>query len=52
MALKLTYRYERYFDTDGNEVGIDAVTGLTTLGVLNHNYNAHQLMLSFSYLLP
>lgn len=52
MALKVSYRYERYFDTDGSDVGIDAVTGLTTLGVLNHNYNAHQLMLSFSYLLP
>ncbi|WP_335912374.1 MtrB/PioB family decaheme-associated outer membrane protein [Shewanella indica] len=52
MALKVSYRYERYFDTDGSDVGIDAVTGLTTLGVLNHNYNAHQLMFSFSYLLP
>ncbi|MGL5665793.1 MAG: MtrB/PioB family outer membrane beta-barrel protein, partial [Shewanella sp.] len=26
--------------------------GLVTLGELNHNYNAHLLMLTFSYMLP
>ncbi|ACA84533.1 MtrB/PioB family decaheme-associated outer membrane protein [Shewanella woodyi] len=51
MALKLSYQYERYYDTDGAQVGINTVPGLTTLGELNHDYNAHQVMLSFSYLL-
>lgn len=51
-AIKLAYQYERYFDTDAAQTGVDTVTGLTTLGIGNHNYNAHQLMLSFSYLLP
>ncbi|MCL2915225.1 MtrB/PioB family decaheme-associated outer membrane protein [Shewanella corallii] len=51
MQLKLAYQYERFYDTDASEVGVDAITGLTTLGLGNHNYNAHQLMLSFSYIL-
>ncbi len=51
MALKLSYQYERYYDTDGAQMGINTVPGLTTLGELNHDYNAHQVMLSFSYLL-
>ncbi|SDJ25742.1 decaheme-associated outer membrane protein, MtrB/PioB family [Ferrimonas sediminum] len=46
--LKLDYRYERYYDTDYADVAVDAVNGLTTLGDLNHNYNAHQLMLTYS----
>lgn len=51
MGLKLSYQYERYYDTDYADVGVDAVPGLVTLGNLNHNYNAHLLMLSFSYML-
>ncbi|WOT04197.1 MtrB/PioB family decaheme-associated outer membrane protein [Shewanella youngdeokensis] len=49
MALKLEYQYERYFDTDSAMVTADTDSGLITLGELNHNYNAHQLMLTFSY---
>ena len=51
MALKLSYQYERYYDTDAAQVATNTVPGLTTLGELNHDYNAHQVMLSFSYLL-
>ncbi|MCL1098843.1 MtrB/PioB family decaheme-associated outer membrane protein [Shewanella gelidii] len=49
MAMKLAYQYERYYDTDYAQVDVNAISGLTTLGDLNHNYNAHQVMLSFSY---
>ncbi|PKH60031.1 hypothetical protein CXF83_22000 [Shewanella sp. Choline-02u-19] len=49
MALKLAYQYERYYDTDYAQIDVNTVPGLTTLGDLNHNYNAHQVMLSFSY---
>ncbi|WP_351088317.1 MtrB/PioB family decaheme-associated outer membrane protein [Shewanella sp. S1-49-MNA-CIBAN-0167] len=49
MALKLAYQYERYYDTDNAQIDVNTVPGLTTLGNLNHNYNAHQVMLSFSY---
>ncbi|QBF83381.1 MtrB/PioB family decaheme-associated outer membrane protein [Shewanella maritima] len=49
MALKLTYRYERYFDTDAATVGVNDIPGMITLGDINHNYNAHQVMLSFTY---
>ncbi|MFB2686973.1 MtrB/PioB family decaheme-associated outer membrane protein [Shewanella mangrovisoli] len=52
MGLKLSYQYERYYDTDYTEVSPYAVPGLVTLGGLNHNYNAHLLMLTFSYMLP
>ncbi|MGI2258436.1 MtrB/PioB family decaheme-associated outer membrane protein [Shewanella sp. GXUN23E] len=52
MTLKLAYQYERYYDTDPGVVAVNAIPGLITLGDLNHNYNAHQIMLSFSYLLP
>ncbi|MBT1444846.1 MtrB/PioB family decaheme-associated outer membrane protein [Shewanella sp. JM162201] len=51
MALKLAYRYERYYDTDDARVSINGVPGLITLGESDHNYNAHQIMLTFSYLL-
>jgi hypothetical protein len=49
MALKLAYQYERYYDTDYAQIDVNTVLGLITLGSLNHNYNAHQVMLSFSY---
>lgn len=49
MALKLSYRYERYFDTDAANVGANDIPGMITLGDINHNYNAHQVMLSFTY---
>ncbi|WBJ96014.1 MtrB/PioB family decaheme-associated outer membrane protein [Shewanella sp. MTB7] len=49
MALKLSYRYERYYDTDGAVTDVNSVPGLVTLGDINHDYNAHQVMLSFSY---
>ena len=49
MALKLAYQYERYFDTDSAMVTADSNSGLITLGEINHNYNAHQLMFTFSY---
>lgn len=49
MALKLAYQFERYFDTDSATVSPESILGLITLGDLNHNYNAHQLMLTFSY---
>ncbi|TKB57408.1 MtrB/PioB family decaheme-associated outer membrane protein [Ferrimonas aestuarii] len=46
--LKLDYRYERYYDTDYANVATDAIGGLTTLGELDHNYNAHLVMLTYS----
>ncbi|MGI2172364.1 MtrB/PioB family decaheme-associated outer membrane protein [Shewanella sp. MF05960] len=49
LGVKLGYQYERYYDTDNVQVDVDAINGLTTFGKLNHNYNAHQVMLSFSY---
>ena len=49
MALKLSYRYERYYDTDAAVTDVSSVPGLVTLGDINHDYNAHQVMLSFSY---
>lgn len=49
LGVKLGYQYERYYDTDNAQVDVNAIDGLTTLGKLNHNYNAHQVMLSFSY---
>ncbi|MFC3187554.1 MtrB/PioB family decaheme-associated outer membrane protein, partial [Shewanella intestini] len=49
MAVKLTYRYERYFDTDAAQVGVNDIPGMITLGDINHDYNAHQVMLSFTY---
>ncbi|MCL1139001.1 MtrB/PioB family decaheme-associated outer membrane protein [Shewanella pneumatophori] len=49
MAVKLAYQFERYFDTDSANVADGSIPGLITLGDLNHNYNAHQLMLTFSY---
>ncbi|MCG9745964.1 MtrB/PioB family decaheme-associated outer membrane protein [Shewanella sp. Isolate8] len=49
MALKLSYRYERYYDTDAAVTDINSIPGLVTLGDINHDYNAHQVMLSFSY---
>jgi MtrB/PioB family decaheme-associated outer membrane protein len=49
MALKLSYRYERYYDTDAASVEIASIPGLITLQDINHDYNAHQVMLSFSY---
>ncbi|MGL5026664.1 MAG: MtrB/PioB family decaheme-associated outer membrane protein [Shewanella oncorhynchi] len=52
MGLKLSYQYVRYYDTDYAEVNTHAVPGLVTLGDLNHNYNAHLLMFTFSYMLP
>jgi len=51
MALKLAYQYERYYDTDYAQVDVDTISGLITLGDLNHNYNAQQVMLSFNYTL-
>ncbi|MBY5991035.1 MtrB/PioB family decaheme-associated outer membrane protein [Ferrimonas balearica] len=51
MGLRLDYLYERYQDTDYAEVGIDSVSGLTSLGYQGHNYNAHMVMLSFKYAL-
>ncbi|MFV7785591.1 MtrB/PioB family decaheme-associated outer membrane protein [Shewanella marisflavi] len=51
MAFKVTYRYERYFDTDAANVGVNDIPGMITLGDINHNYNAHQVMLSFTYVL-
>ena len=49
MALKLSYQYERYYDTDAASIGIVSILGLITLQDINHDYNAHQVMLSFSY---
>jgi len=49
IALKMSYRYERYYDTDGAVIGVNEIPGLVTLGDINHNYNAHQVMLSFTY---
>lgn len=48
--VRLDYQYERYYETDYAEVEFNAVPGLITLGELNHNYNAHQLTLSYKYL--
>ncbi|AZG35465.1 MtrB/PioB family decaheme-associated outer membrane protein [Shewanella psychromarinicola] len=48
VGLKLSYRYERYYDADDGLVGIDEITRLTTLGEQNHNYNAHLLMMSIN----
>ncbi|GLP97066.1 MtrB/PioB family decaheme-associated outer membrane protein [Paraferrimonas sedimenticola] len=51
VAVGVRYRYERYFSTDAALVDVNQVAGLTTLGRLNRNYNAHQIMFSVSYLL-
>ncbi|GAA4879225.1 MtrB/PioB family decaheme-associated outer membrane protein [Ferrimonas pelagia] len=54
MGLRLDYRYERYQDSDFaniDNIGNGNVVNLYTLGNLNHNYNAHLVMLSFSYAL-
>ncbi|MBY5993276.1 MtrB/PioB family decaheme-associated outer membrane protein [Ferrimonas balearica] len=48
-SVRLDYRYERYYDTDYADVASDSIPGLITLGDLGHNYNAHLLMLSFTY---
>ncbi|WP_145991449.1 MtrB/PioB family outer membrane beta-barrel protein, partial [Shewanella sp. 11B5] len=48
-ALKLSYQYERYYDTDAASIGIVSIPGLITLQDIDHDYNAHQVMLSFSY---
>ncbi|ABV35917.1 outer membrane protein [Shewanella sediminis HAW-EB3] len=45
------YRYERYYDTDYRDVTDETFSELTTLGNMGSNYNAHQLMLTFSYAL-
>ncbi|WP_298439232.1 MtrB/PioB family decaheme-associated outer membrane protein [uncultured Ferrimonas sp.] len=47
-AVKLDYRYERLNDSDYQSVATNAVSGLRTLGDLDHNYNAHLLMLTYS----
>lgn len=52
VGLKLSYQYERYYDTDYAQSGVNSIPGVITLGELNHNYNAHLLMFTFSYLLP
>ncbi|MFQ6371620.1 MtrB/PioB family decaheme-associated outer membrane protein [Shewanella sp. YIC-542] len=49
MSLKLSYRYERYYDTDDAITDVGRIPGVVSLGDINHNYNAHQVMLSFSY---
>lgn len=49
--LQADYRYERYYDTDYADVSVDAIPGLKTLGNLDSNYNAHQLMLTLRYTL-
>ncbi|TKB51671.1 MtrB/PioB family decaheme-associated outer membrane protein [Ferrimonas aestuarii] len=56
MTLGLSYQYERYFDTDYANIDTlnypgDGVYGLYSLGQLDNNYNAHMVMLSFSYAL-
>ncbi|USD39445.1 MtrB/PioB family decaheme-associated outer membrane protein [Ferrimonas sp. SCSIO 43195] len=50
----LRYQYERYQDSDYAEIPVEnypgqGVTGLTTLGQLSQNYNAHLIMLTLSY---
>ncbi|MGG7093912.1 MtrB/PioB family decaheme-associated outer membrane protein [Shewanella indica] len=52
LDLKVDYRYERYYDTDYASATINGIPGLVTLGDLDHNYNAHLLMLTVSYKLP
>ncbi len=52
LGLKVDYRYERYYDTDYAAADIDGISGLVTLGNLDHNYNAHLVMLTVSYQLP
>ncbi|QIZ76292.1 MtrB/PioB family decaheme-associated outer membrane protein [Ferrimonas lipolytica] len=52
----LLYQYERYEDSDYADIAIenypgDGVYGLTTLGYLSQNYNAHMIMATFSYAL-
>ncbi|SHI15497.1 MtrB/PioB family decaheme-associated outer membrane protein [Ferrimonas marina] len=54
MGLRLDYRYERYEDSDFanvDNIQNGNVVHLYTLGNLNHNYNAHMVMLSFNYAL-
>ncbi len=52
LDMKVDYRYERYYDTDYATADIDGISGLVTLGDLDHNYNAHLVMLTVSYKLP
>ncbi|QIZ76017.1 MtrB/PioB family decaheme-associated outer membrane protein [Ferrimonas lipolytica] len=49
MAVRLDYQYERFEETDYGNVDPYEVDNLVTLGNLDHNYNAHLIMLSFSY---
>lgn len=50
MTLRADYQYERYQDNDpANELTTDAIWNVLSFGNLNHNYNAHLVMLSMQY---
>ena len=48
-SVRLDYRYERHRDFNFADVTDDAISGLTTLGVLGDRYNAQLLMVSVRY---
>lgn len=47
--IKAQYRYERHYDTDYRNLAVDTISGLSTLGEMDSDYNAHQLMVTFSH---
>ncbi|WP_298439187.1 MtrB/PioB family decaheme-associated outer membrane protein [uncultured Ferrimonas sp.] len=49
MDVRVDYQYQRYQDSDFSNAEPNEITSLVTLGNLDHNYNAHRIMLSFNY---
>lgn len=50
MAVRLDYRMENYKDNDAaNDIAVDGIWNLVSFGSMNHDYNAHLIMLSMSY---
>lgn len=50
MAVRLDYRMENYKDNDvANDIAVDGIWNLVSFGPMNHDYNAHLIMLSMSY---
>jgi MtrB/PioB family decaheme-associated outer membrane protein len=48
-SVRLDYRYERHRDFNFADVEDEDISGLTTLGILGDRYNAHLLMLTFTF---
>ncbi|QDF66654.1 MtrB/PioB family decaheme-associated outer membrane protein [Shewanella sp. SNU WT4] len=49
-SVRMDYMYERYQDNDpANSLSTDAIWNVLSFGNLNHDYNAHMVMLSLQY---